>query len=398
MREILGSHARLEQSPTDKMLLARAVRAHHTLLVTLAESWLASGASAFTIWEEHLLFCWPLSLQTEVEKARETQRMHHTPLMLHQQMVGKIAILANETLNDTLISARLQADAALLAQLFIHAADLESARGELSARERLEVEMSMAAYIQRQLLPQEPPQVPGLDIFARCVPSLQVGGDFYHFRTHESRPFVLSVGDVSGKGLSAAFLMAMIRSTINNAARFMTNVHPRAILSRLIEDFYDDFTDLGMFATVFTACYNTYSRRFAYANAGHSPVIYCPVSGPARMLEADGPAVGALAENLSNNTALRLAIGDVLVIATDGFSEASNARGDMFGYERLLKLIEKSAHLSSASIGKALYRQVKQFTDGHEQSDDQTLVVVKGVEVEHEHEKPDQSPLRLPSL
>ena len=128
-----------------------------------------------------------------------------------------------------------------------------------------------------------------------------------------------------------------------------------------------------------SGCYDPDNRQLSYANAGHAPVIYCPAGGAATLLEADGPAAGVLPFNLCENFTLSFQPGDILVVATDGFNEAVHASGEMFGYERLLTLVEKLAHLSAESIATWVYEQVQQFTDGCEQSDDQTLVILKGV-------------------
>ena len=116
-----------------------------------------------------------------------------------------------------------------------------------------------------------------------------------------------------------------------------------------------------------------------YANAGHAPVIYRRQGQPARMLEADGVPIGVLPVSLCETLAVPFAPGDVLVIATDGFSEASNLTGELFGYERLLTLVDAMADGSAAQIGHALYDAIQTFAAGRPQDDDQTLIVLRGV-------------------
>jgi len=364
--------------------LANTIRAQYPILVALAQSWQVVGAQAFTIWDDNLLFCWPQSMRTELERQNSNAMMHLSPLIVQGETIGRIGIIEQEGIHELskpALATRMEVEAALIAQLVTFTIDLECARVELVAREGLKMEMDVAAGIQLHLLPQTAPQVPGLDVCARSLPAAQVGGDFYSFNTREHRPFVFAVGDVSGKGLPAAFLMAMTRIALHGAARFMPGVNPRALLNRVNEDLYDDFTELGMFATIYTGCYDVSSRRVSYANAGHSPVIYCPFDEPAILLEADGPAAGVLPINLCENFALTLRPGDILAVATDGFSEATSTTGEMFGYNRLLALVKELAHLSAADITNIMYERILQFANGYEQSDDQTLVILKGVEV-----------------
>jgi sigma-B regulation protein RsbU (phosphoserine phosphatase) len=258
-------------------------------------------------------------------------------------------------------------------------ARFEETATELVVQARLKTEMDMAAKIQLQLLPQQFPHINGLDIYAHSYPAEQVGGDFYDFSAYKDRPFVFAIGDVSGKGLPAALFMTMTRTVLHTTARSLPSIDPKAILTRVNEDLYEDFSEVGMFATAFAGCYDSHSARLSYANAGHSPIIYCPAGGPAILLEADAPMLGILPTSTCTNHVLPFRTNDILVAATDGLNESFNADGEMFGYERLLKTVETLAHLSSKQIGNELLKAINQFTRGYVQSDDQTFIIIKGV-------------------
>jgi sigma-B regulation protein RsbU (phosphoserine phosphatase) len=251
---------------------------------------------------------------------------------------------------------------------------------ETVAQAKLKTELELAARIQLHLLPQSIPKVCELDIATGSRPALQVGGDFYDFIVQPEAPFTFTIGDISGKGVSAAILMAMTRIVIRSKARFLPTPRPKIILERSNEDMYDDFTEVGMLATVFIGQYHPTKRELYFANAGHSPVIYCPVNGKAHLLEADGPAMGVLPTSLSEDQALSFNPGDVFIVATDGFNEARNAAGEMFGYDRLLHLVEIAADLSAEAIADTLFAAITDFAGDHPQDDDQTLVVIKGIE------------------
>lgn len=242
---------------------------------------------------------------------------------------------------------------------------------------RLQTEMELAQRVQLQLLPQKPPKVAGLDLWAASKPASRVGGDFYDFVAHRGQPFSFAVGDISGKGMPAALLMAMTRMMIRSKLNVDPTPTPEAVLDSANEELYADFTDVSMFATVFIGQYYAQKRELMYANAGHSPVIYYPAGGEAHLLEADGTPMGILPVSLSANQRLVFKPGDVLVVGTDGLNEARDQNEKMFGYNRLMRLVESLADKSAEEIAQGLYTAVSDFEQGTLQDDDQTLVVLK---------------------
>ena len=150
-------------------------------------------------------------------------------------------------------------------------------------------------------------------------------------------------------------------------------------IERTNSSLYDDFTETGMFATLFAASYNPDGKRLHYANAGHSPVIYRPRGGRAQLLEADGVPVGVLTESLVEDRSLPFEDGDLLVVCTDGLNEAHNDEGELFGRERLLELVDALGARPAETIAQDLLAAVDTFVGGQPQTDDQTLVVVRGV-------------------
>lgn len=251
---------------------------------------------------------------------------------------------------------------------------------EMIEQARLRSEMDLARRVQTDLLPRTLPDVPGLDLYAYSRPALQVGGDFFDFITVPNHPFIFTIGDVSGKGVSAALLMSMTRTALHSKAQFMPSPTPASVMRQSNEDLYNDFTRIGVFATVFVGQYEAERREIAYANAGHAPVIYRPRSGNAELLLADNTAIGILPVNHFQNRYLPLRPGDLLVVATDGFSDARNADDEMFGIERLLIAIDELAERSAREIADGLFSAIDRFSAGHPQDDDQTLIVLKGAE------------------
>jgi len=259
------------------------------------------------------------------------------------------------------------------------AANLENAllHQEMLIQTRIQTEMDLARQVQMRLLPQRTPCIPGLDLAAQSRPASQVGGDFYDFIVSNEQILTVTLGDVSGKGMPAALLMAMLRTVLRGKAQEMQIPAPEQLLGNTNEYLYPDFSDVDMFATLFVGQYDSCHHLLYYANDGHAPVIYRPVNGLARLLEADAPPLGVMPVNLAEQYTLEFQPGDLLVITSDGFSEAENNQGDMFGYERLLQLVDELATFTAPELIRKLFTTVDQFTGDHPQSDDQTLLVLK---------------------
>ena len=251
---------------------------------------------------------------------------------------------------------------------------------ETLAQTRMQTEMELAKSVQLRLLPQRSPKVAGLELAASSQPALEVGGDFFDYIHEKDRLLTCIVGDVSGKGMPAAMLMVMTLTAFRSKTHTVEAASPAERFIRTNEALYNDFTEVGMFATVFVAQYDPEKRCVHFVNAGHSPVIYRPAGGAATMLEADGVPVGVLPVSLCEQQAVSLGPGDLLVLGTDGFSEAANQSGEMFGYDRLLELVNQVADRSAQEIHDQLYLHIRQFAASHTQDDDQTLMVLKGTE------------------
>jgi sigma-B regulation protein RsbU (phosphoserine phosphatase) len=246
---------------------------------------------------------------------------------------------------------------------------------------RIQAEMDLARHVQMRLLPKPPPAVAGVDLAAYSRPAHNVGGDFYDIIIQPHRPLIFAVGDVSGKGMPAALLMAMSLNTLRSQARFAPHPLPERILARANNELYDDFTEVGMFATIFFGQYDVASRELHYANAGHAPVIYCPNGGTPTLLEAEGAPVGVLPLSTCEHNTLPMHPNDMLIVATDGINEATNCDGELFGYERLLALVGTLHARSAEQVALAILAEVNDFSacdaDTSPMNDDQTIVVLK---------------------
>jgi sigma-B regulation protein RsbU (phosphoserine phosphatase) len=273
-------------------------------------------------------------------------------------------------------------DRRLAAALAAHAgAQLESALlyQERLSRTRQELEFELARTVQAGLTPALPLGYPDIDLFAESRTASEVGGDFFDFALEDRERLVCTFGDVAGKGVPAALLVGMTRSTIRAAARGHPWASLTAVLRRANAQLYRDFSQLGLFATVFLARFESTARRLIVANAGHSPVIYRPAGGRARIVEADALPIGVLPDWDGLDVELRLGPGDVLIAATDGFSEATDANGELFGHDRLLELADRLPDHGAADIAAKFFDATDAFGGSAAVSDDRTLLIIRGV-------------------
>ncbi len=274
-----------------------------------------------------------------------------------------------------LVRAIAEQSAARIENFLLHQETIEQAR--------LQTEMQMARQVQHRLLQQLLPETPDLDIYADWRPARQASGDFYDFIVRPDRPFIFTVGDVSGKGMPAALLTVEALTELRSQTRLLLDPVPADVMRFLNAALYNDLTSAEMMATVFIGQYDPACRALRYANAGHAPVIYCPAKGEPTLLQADDPLIGVLPLVDYHSRSLTLWPGDVLVVATDGFNEAFNAAGEMFGYQRMLEVVGAARALSAQQIAARLFAAVDHFTERESPDqpldDDQAIIVLKGM-------------------
>ena len=243
----------------------------------------------------------------------------------------------------------------------------------------LRAELQVASEVQTSLLPKHLPAVHGVELWGTSQPAKDVGGDFFDVRVQDGGTLLFCVGDVSGKGMPAALLMAMLLMVLRGEQRTSRRVDPAALLEHLYRAAYDELTASSMFATLFLGSYDPQTRLLTYANGGHSPVILRKRGRPAALLEAGSMPVGIFADAEAENEALTLEPGDVLLIGSDGLNEARNTAGELFSIERLLAALDRLAEEPATEIGRSLVSSVAEFSHEEPQSDDQTLLLLKGI-------------------
>ncbi len=251
----------------------------------------------------------------------------------------------------------------------------------LADQERLQKEMQVAQEIQQTLLPREFPELDGYELASHYEAAREVGGDYYDFVEVDKDTLGVVVADVSGKGVPGSLVMTMIRQALRTEARGVKDA--AEVLARVNKTVIDDMKR-GMFVTLFYVIIDSKRRRLNYASAGHNPMIlYRPSSKKTYYLNPRGFPVGIrlpddelFRKSIESDT-IQLAEDDILFIYTDGITEAMNAQRDLFGEERLLKIIRENGVLRVKPFVEKIKDEILSFTAGEMQSDDITLVAIK---------------------
>lgn len=248
---------------------------------------------------------------------------------------------------------------------------------EAAQRERNEREMEIAREVQQRLFPQQIPQIAGLSLAGMCRPALGVGGDYYDFIELDDGRLGLAIGDVSGKGISAALLMASLRASL----RGMTLDSPSdfARMMQKVNRLVYEASANNRYATFFFATYNPATRELRYVNAGHNPPLLVRAgSAEILRLDAGGMVVGLLPTADYIEQSVKVNPGDLLIAYTDGISEAMTVEDEEWGEERMLGASAQCRQGASApEVLDAIFRAADDFTAGAPQHDDMTLLIMK---------------------
>lgn len=280
-------------------------------------------------------------------------------------------------------------------------ASLEKLIEEQKQKQRLENELVIAKEVQAQLFPQENVQLASLEVHGFFRPARTVSGDYYDFLTLDTDRLILAVGDISGKGISAALLMATIHSAVRayslqdipvlrepatvgaalgsnvllaSGSRAL-DVSPGALLSLLNHQLYES-TPPEKYATLFLGIYNGAERKLTYSNGGHLPPIIMSQDGSIRRLESGGTVVGLFDERSYDEDSVELRPGEIFMAYTDGVTEPENDFGE-FGEQRLIDLLRENREFPLPRITEIVTAAVDDWIGANEQPDDVTLVLAR---------------------
>ena len=271
---------------------------------------------------------------------------------------------------------------------------------EQKEKQRMENELAIAQEVQAQLFPKQISQLESLDLHGFCRPARTVSGDYYDFLPQPPDRLTIAVGDISGKGISAALLMATIHSAmraysletapirgiplavgadVNSSGAHLpssrSEVSPALLVGLLNQQLYRS-TPMEKYATLFVGNYDGHSRRLTYTNAGHLPPVLISQDGNARRLDCGGTVVGLFDGMSYEESFIELYPGDLFLAFSDGITEPENDFGE-FGEERLINLVRDHRHEPLPRIAEVVTAAVDDWIGGREQPDDLTLVLAR---------------------
>ena len=296
------------------------------------------------------------------------------PLLSHQSMIGVLHATKD------IVFGFDQDDIDVLSAFADHVTiAIENSRliEQSLERERLRQELMVAQDMQRRLLPQKFPENKRMDVAAVSEPSLEVGGDYFDFVTLDKNRVGVVIGDVSGKGVSAAFYMAEVKGIFQSLSKMTKS--PRELLIRANETLMENL-ERKAFISILYAIYDTARSTVTLARAGHCPMILVSETG-LQLIRPNGLGLGLTEGDLflssTEEKILPLKPGDVCILYTDGLTEARNSIGEEFGYDRLVELAGTIHHLTALEIQNRILSEIRAYCGKAGFEDDLTLVVVK---------------------
>ena len=247
---------------------------------------------------------------------------------------------------------------------------------QLIEKQRLETQLEVARQVQLELLPARDPQLEGFDISAYNFPTEEVSGDYYDWVRIYDDQIGIVIADVSGKGVPAALLMAFLRASLRAATHIGYAVH---ISMSKVNYLLWESIERNQFVTSFYGTLDASNRTLAYSNAGHNPPLLIEGDGKAHFEERGGVPLGMFRDSRYYEYYLTLAPGQVLVLYTDGATEAMNPAGEEYGRDRLVEAVRQCRHLGARAMIDFIHGDVIDWTDGLGAHDDVTFFILKAL-------------------
>ena len=253
-------------------------------------------------------------------------------------------------------------------------AQRQAAAERREAERRAAQELEIARQVQARLFPQRLPELESLEYAGACVQTHQVGGDYYDFLDLGQARLGLVLGDIAGKGIAAALLMANLQANLRSQCATAVE-QPEQLLQSVNRLFYENTAE-NAYATLFYSEFDDRTCRLRYANCGHLPGLVVHSDGTVTRLSSTAAVLGLFTEWPCRTEELQLCPGDLFAIYTDGITEALNQGDEEFGEERLLDVLRRARDLSPSHIVTAAFEEVRRFS-GDQQRDDVTLIVAR---------------------
>jgi sigma-B regulation protein RsbU (phosphoserine phosphatase) len=313
-----------------------------------------------------------VSLDARYFGARELTRSEMVaPIISNDRVIGVFDLESDQ------LDAYSQDDLAVLQLLASQVAIIiEKVRlhDEMAEKKRLQGQLEVARQVQLELLPNGDPELPGFDISAYIFPTEEVSGDYYDWVQIYEDQIGVVVADAVGKGIPAALLMAFLRASLRSSIQ--VGYAPNIAFSK-VSQLLRDSTEENQFITSIYGILDTTNKSFVFSNAGHNPPLLIKPSGEYRYVEYGDTPLGMFDDTHYHQHFIRFEAGQVMVIYTDGLTEAANAVGEEYGNERLAKRVLDGIDLPAKQMIDHIRKAVADFTERKFLDDDGTLFIVK---------------------
>ena len=246
----------------------------------------------------------------------------------------------------------------------------------LREAERVQQQIRIAAQIQQSLLPKSWPQIPGLELAGKCVSAANVGGDYYDFLVDDDNRLTMLIADASGHSVGSALMMVTARSRLRYEIALGKPL--RRIVSDTNRAMFDDLSQAEMFLSMFCARFDPVSRQFSFVNGGHNfPMVRRASTRDVITLDTDGLILGVLEDVVFEEKSIVLDPGDIVLLYTDGVVEARTPHGELFGEDRLKRILIRHDWRSPEDLTNHIYQAIYQYTENAAQQDDITLLILQ---------------------
>ena len=295
------------------------------------------------------------------------------PIISNNEVIGVFDLESDElnayTKDDLDVLMMLSSQVAIIIEkVMLHEQAIE--------KQRLETQLEVARQVQLQLLPPRDPQLEGFDISAYNFPTEEVSGDYYDWTRLFEDQIGIVIADVAGKGVPAALLMAFLRASLRAASHI--GYAPHISMSKVNYLLWESI-ERNQFVTAFYGILDATNRTLAYSNAGHNPPLLMDKDGSVRFEERGGVPLGMFRDSRYYEYFATIDPGEVLVLYTDGVTEAENPALEEYGRDRLVDAVRRCRHLGAREMIDFIHREVTEWTDGRGATDDVTFFIIKAL-------------------
>ena len=311
--------------------------------------------------------------QRYINARPRTQSEMVAPIISNEEVIGVFDLESDELdayTNDDLEVLMLLASqvAIIIEKVMLHE--------QLIEKQRLQTQLEVARQVQLQLLPGRDPQIEGYDISAYNFPTEEVSGDYYDWVRLYDDQIGIVIADVSGKGVPAALLMAFLRASLRAATHI--GYAPHISMSKVNYLLWESI-ERNQFVTAFHGILDATNRTLSYSNAGHSPALLMKADGTSHFEERGGVPLGMFRDSRYYEYFETIESGEVLVLYTDGVTEATNPAGEEYGRERLIAAVRECRDQTARDMIDFMHRDLIAWTEGHGVTDDVTFFIVKAL-------------------